>query len=148
MNNSESSSDCGPHQITRGRFVRLEALSFAGELQREHTSDLSRRRRAFRKLLRRSRTKIRYSCSSIGPLPLILLYQLKAEFEEQRFPIALVTARSFCMSPPATRMDSIRSLGGQKATLEDARGQGRPLAGLSVRHRSDLSNSENHPADA
>ena len=35
MNNSESSSDCGPHQITRGRFIRLEALSFAVELQRE-----------------------------------------------------------------------------------------------------------------
>jgi hypothetical protein len=48
-----------------------------------------------------------------------LLYQLKAEFEEQRFPIALVTARSFCMSPLATRMYSTRSLGGQKATLED-----------------------------
>ena len=55
-----------------------------------------------------------YMTSSID-----LLYQLKAEFEEQRFPIALVTARSFCMSPLATRMYSTRSLGGQKATLED-----------------------------
>jgi hypothetical protein len=55
-----------------------------------------------------------YMTSSID-----LLYQLKAEFEEQGFPIALVTARSFCMSPLATRMYSTRSLGGQKATLED-----------------------------
>jgi len=55
-----------------------------------------------------------YMTSSID-----LLYQLKAEFEEQRFPIALVNARSFCLSPLATRMYSTRSLGGQKATLED-----------------------------
>ena len=55
-----------------------------------------------------------YMTSSID-----LLYQLKAEFEEQRFPIALVTARSFCISPLATCMYSTRSLGGQKATLED-----------------------------
>ena len=55
-----------------------------------------------------------YMTSSID-----LLYQLKAEFEEQRFPIVLVPARSFCMSPVATRMYSTRSLGGQKATLED-----------------------------
>jgi hypothetical protein len=48
-----------------------------------------------------------------------LLYQLKAEFEEQRFPIALVPARSFCMSPRATLMYSTRSLGGQKATLDE-----------------------------
>jgi hypothetical protein len=55
-----------------------------------------------------------YMTSSID-----LLYQLKAEFEEQRFPVVLVSARSFCMSPLATRMYSTRSLGGQKATLED-----------------------------
>jgi len=51
-----------------------------------------------------------------------LLYQLKAEFEEQRFPIVLVPARSFCMSPLAARMYSTRSLGDQKATLEDVLG--------------------------
>ncbi len=48
-----------------------------------------------------------------------LLYQLKAEFEEQRFPIVLSTSRSFCMSPLATRLYSTRSLGGNKTTLED-----------------------------
>lgn len=58
-----------------------------------------------------------YMTSSID-----LLYQLKAEFEEQKFPIVLVPARSFCMSPLATRMYSTRSLGGQKATLEDVLG--------------------------
>lgn len=46
-----------------------------------------------------------------------LLYQLKAEFEEQKFPIALVPARSFCMNPLGTRMYSTRFLGGQKAGL-------------------------------
>ncbi len=48
-----------------------------------------------------------------------LLYQLKAEFEDQRFPIVLATSRSFCMSPLATRLYSTRSLGGNKTTLED-----------------------------
>jgi hypothetical protein len=48
-----------------------------------------------------------------------LLYQLKAEFEEQGFPIVLVSARSFCVSPLAAGMYSTRSLGGQKATIED-----------------------------
>ena len=48
-----------------------------------------------------------------------LLYQLKAEFEEQRFPIVLVTSRNFCMTPLAARMYSTQSLGGQKATLQD-----------------------------
>ena len=44
-----------------------------------------------------------------------LLYQLKAEFEEQRFPIVLVPARSFCISPRATRMYSTRSLQRQES---------------------------------
>jgi hypothetical protein len=48
-----------------------------------------------------------------------LLYQLKAEFEDQRFPIVLATSRSFCMSPLDTRLYSTRSLGGNKTTLED-----------------------------
>jgi hypothetical protein len=48
-----------------------------------------------------------------------LLYQLKAEFEDQRFPIVLATSRSFCMSPLATRLYSTRSLGSNKTTLED-----------------------------
>jgi hypothetical protein len=55
-----------------------------------------------------------YFASSID-----LLYQLKAEFEDQRFPIVLATSRSFCMSPLATRLYSTRSLGGNKTTLED-----------------------------
>jgi hypothetical protein len=48
-----------------------------------------------------------------------LLYQLKAEFEDQRFPIVLATSRSFCISPLATRLYSTRSLGSNKTTLED-----------------------------
>jgi hypothetical protein len=47
-----------------------------------------------------------------------LLYQLKAEFEDQRFPIVLATSRSFCMSPLATRLYSTHSLGGNRTTLE------------------------------
>jgi hypothetical protein len=46
-----------------------------------------------------------------------LLYQLKAEFEEQKFPIVLVPARSFCMNPLETLMYSTGFLGGQKASL-------------------------------
>ena len=46
-----------------------------------------------------------------------LLYQLKAEFEEQEFPIIFVPARSFCMNPLGTRMYSTDFLGGQKADL-------------------------------
>lgn len=48
-----------------------------------------------------------------------LLYQLKAEFEDQRFPIVLATSRSFCMSPLATRLYSTRSLGGNKIALDE-----------------------------
>jgi hypothetical protein len=49
-----------------------------------------------------------------------LLYQLKAEFEDQTFPIALVPSRAFCASPDTTRMYLTASLGGNKATLEEA----------------------------
>lgn len=48
-----------------------------------------------------------------------LLYQLKAEFEDQKFPIVLVPSRTFCLSPAMTRMYLTTSLGGNKATLEE-----------------------------
>jgi hypothetical protein len=49
-----------------------------------------------------------------------LLYQLKAEFEDQKFPIALAPSRAFCLSPASTRLYLTPSLGGNKATLEEA----------------------------
>ena len=48
-----------------------------------------------------------------------LLYQLKAEFEDQKFPIVLVPSRTFCLSPVITRTYLTTSLGGNKATLEE-----------------------------
>ena len=63
-----------------------------------------------------------------------LLYQLKAEFEDQQFPIVLATSRSFCLSPLATRLYSTRRLGGDKLTLGEA------LEAISPRQRGAAGN--------
>ena len=46
-----------------------------------------------------------------------LLYQLKAEFEDQTFPIVMAPSRLFCLNPLTARIHLTRSLGGTKATL-------------------------------
>jgi len=46
-----------------------------------------------------------------------LLYQLKAEFDRQDFPVALATSRSFCINPLTTRLYPARAFGAQRATL-------------------------------
>jgi len=48
-----------------------------------------------------------------------LLYQLNAEFEDQKYPIAVAPSRTFCLSPASTRLYLTPSLGGNKATLEE-----------------------------
>jgi len=46
-----------------------------------------------------------------------LLYQLKAEFDRQDFPVALATSRSFCINPLTARLYPARSFGAQRAPL-------------------------------
>ncbi len=46
-----------------------------------------------------------------------LLYQLKAEFDRQHFPVALATSRSFCFNPLAARLYLTRAFDAQRATL-------------------------------
>jgi len=46
-----------------------------------------------------------------------LLYQLKAEFDRQHFPVALATSRSFCFNPLAARLYLTRAFDAQRAKL-------------------------------
>jgi hypothetical protein len=46
-----------------------------------------------------------------------LLYQLKAEFESQKFPIVLAPSHAFCQNPLAIRLYAASSVNGNRTTL-------------------------------
>ena len=102
-------------------YDAIVELEFDGSRLRialEHERSLKASTR-YQEIVAAIETKVRYNCSSISTSSIDLLYQLKAEFEEQRFPIALVSARSLLYEPAGNAHVFDRSLGGQKATLED-----------------------------